>query len=147
MQFVLQNKVSENVIKVCNIRFYIHIFLNERKYVWQQILILHACVNALNLLALVAWKVQASQKDGPAASQIGDAGGTLVTRLNSNYACMGVPPDDMIGILTQTNIQSRIRKWRDKWPLIRLCSCVLPFLNALKRKGAASFQYSKPEQS
>lgn len=78
-------------------------------------------------------------KDGPAASQIGDAGGTLVTRLNSNYACMGVPPDDMIGILTQTNIQSRIRKWRDKWLLIRLCSSVLPFLNALKRKGLLRF--------
>ncbi|MEQ2204571.1 hypothetical protein XENOCAPTIV_015391, partial [Xenoophorus captivus] len=27
------------------------------------------------------------------------AGGTLATRLNSNYACMGLPPDDMIGIL------------------------------------------------
>lgn len=26
-----------------------------------------------------------------------DAGGTLATRLNSNYACMGLPPDDMIG--------------------------------------------------
>lgn len=25
------------------------------------------------------------------------AGGTLATRLNSNYACMGLPPDDMIG--------------------------------------------------
>ncbi len=88
-------------------------------------------------------------KAGPAASHRGmrHAGGTLVTRLNSNYACMGVPPDDMIGILTQTNIQSRIRKWRDKWLLIRLCPCVLSFLNAIKRKGAASFQYSKPERS
>lgn len=56
-----------------------------------------------------------------------DAGGTLATRLNSNYACMGLPPDDMIGILTQTNIQNRIREKPNTRHLIQRCSCVISF--------------------
>lgn len=59
-----------------------------------------------------------------------DAGGTLATRLNSNYACMGLPPDDMIGILTQTDIQNRIREEPNKRHLIQRCSCVISFTNA-----------------
>ena len=55
------------------------------------------------------------------------AGGTFATRLNSNDACMGLPPDDMIGILTQTNIQNRISEEPNKRHLIQRCSCVISF--------------------
>lgn len=72
---------------------------------------------------IILGKMQAA----PRADQLPYAGGTLPTRLNSNYACMGLPPDDMIGILTQTNIQNRIRGETNKWHLIQRCSCVLPF--------------------
>lgn len=40
---------------------------------------------------------------------------------------MGLPPDDMIGILGQTNIQNRIREWPSKRHLIQRCSCVISF--------------------
>lgn len=40
---------------------------------------------------------------------------------------MGLPPDDMIGILTQTNIQNRIREEPNKWHPIQRCSCVIAF--------------------
>lgn len=53
-------------------------------------------------------------KRRPAAARKARAGGTLLAPFNSNCACMGVPPDDMIGILTQTNIQNRIRMWQHK---------------------------------
>lgn len=94
----------------------------------------------------VCGKVHASENPRPAALQIGDAGGTLEMHLYSNYACMGVPPDDTIGILTQTNIPNRIRKWRNKWQLIRRCSCVLSFLNALSRKEALRLTIQCPNK-
>lgn len=77
------------------------------------------------------------------------AGGTLATRLNSNYACMGLPPDDMIGILTQTHIQNRIREEPNKRHLIERSSCVISFsMPSLSlHKWAAPFLYSKSLQS
>ena len=76
-------------------------------------------------------------KDASCTTSCLDAGGTLATRLNSNDACMGLPPDDMIGILTQTNIQNRIREQPNKWQPIQCCSCVLLFsmLSLREKKG------------
>lgn len=52
---------------------------------------------------------------------------------------MGLPPDDMIGILTQTNIQNRIREEPNKWHPIQRCSCVIAFKkNGLQRFGIQS---------
>lgn len=70
-----------------------------------------------------------------------DAGGTLATPLNSNYACMGLPPGDMIGILTQTNIQNRIREDPNKRRMIQRCSCVISFTthsSGLRHSGIQS---------
>lgn len=60
---------------------------------------------------------------------------------------MGLPPDDMIGILTQTNIQNRIREEPNKWHPIQRCSCVIAFKKIPTQKWAAAFWYSKSQQS
>lgn len=53
---------------------------------------------------------------------------------------MGLPPDDMIGILTQTNIQNRIREEPNKWHPIQRCSCVIAFKKkSLLKSGLQRF--------